>query len=184
MPAAPSLFTCLFASLNWTEYLASFMPNSCHYCLVTFVVDTVPTTSFYKFNQTVTQAVLISSAWHFQQLFLTVWMEQHHAQSWRGAAVLLSVHCQGPGVPVYLRRWEKQVRVINPVVPSDWNMIFSLLCTYRPLLPITLSVWVWKCVGCSSKVWPSSEVSPWRVIVPRGQCIGTAEKILRTQGFI
>lgn len=58
----PGALTWLFASSNWTEYLVSFIPNSCCcYCLVTFVENTVPITLFYEFHQTVTRVVLIAA---------------------------------------------------------------------------------------------------------------------------
>lgn len=48
MSAAPSALTCLPALLNWTAYLASFIPSPCHqYCLVTFVENS----SYYTILQ-------------------------------------------------------------------------------------------------------------------------------------
>lgn len=48
MSAAPSALTCLPALLNWTAYLASFIPSPRHqYCLVTFVANS----SYYTILQ-------------------------------------------------------------------------------------------------------------------------------------
>lgn len=67
MSAAPRALTCLPALLNWTEYLASFIPSPRRqYCLVTFVENS----SYYTILQ-IQSNYDSGNAYIFQMTFST-----------------------------------------------------------------------------------------------------------------
>lgn len=78
MAAALRALAVLLALLSWADYW--YLLFWTWIIIVLWLCD-VFITLFDKFNKTMTQTVLISSEWHFQQMFLALWIEQHHPWS-------------------------------------------------------------------------------------------------------
>lgn len=160
MSGALNALICLFVWLNWTEFLASFIPNPHrHYHLVTFVKNAVPTALFYKFNQIMTRAALISSEWQFQQMLqICGWngiILRAYEVLWE--PVLFSVHCLKPWgqLSTCVLEMMKRECANHKLCEPFWfdlttTRFHGLLHSQMSFLQITSLVGIWKCLGSSS----------------------------------